>query len=339
MNNSSYIGYTQNISNNVNFYVDIIFLPICIIFNSLSIFVFTRSQFRNNKFSFLSCWLIVFQTISFIGFFLFSFPPTVGQNLLHKSNFSCKMMIFARRVSGQIASWAQTICTFETFLEVKYLNKFNLFKRKWLSLFLITILMLIFLSVINSTNLLYHLNYKDKNKTQIECIAPNFDTVSDIISILMRNFLPFFVMLILNILIAKNIIQSKKKFQTRRTKRREFHFIFTTISMNIIFTLFFTPLSITYIIRILYKYNSSSTAIQIATIQLVYNVNSALSFIYNALPFLINLLFNKLFKNQVIVIIEKSSLICKNLNQLRTKNDAILENINSKTRDTLSTFL
>ena len=344
MSDTSYIAYTQIISDYINFYSGIIFLPFGLVFNLFSIIVFTRAQFQNNKKSFLSCWLIVIQTISLaIGFFMTYFLECIGIQFRSKTDFSCKIMLFARRVANQSASWAQTICTIESFLQVKYLNKFNLFKRKWLSLFIITILMLLLLSIINATNLFYNLGLITiNNNTQIQCPASNMlilETISDTISILMRNFIPSFLMLILNILIAKDLIQSKNKFHARRTNKREFHFISSIISMNCIFFIFYTPLSVVYVVFDIYKFNSSTSATQTATVQLIYNITSVISYIYSTLPFFINLFFNKLFKNQVLVIIERFSLIFKILNSVRTKNEEKLDNINNKTRETLTTYI
>ena len=88
--------------------------------------------------------------------------------------------------------------------------------------------------------------------------------------------------------------------------------------MNCIFFVMYTPLSVAYIMLDIYKFQTSTNPVQLATIQMFYNITLAISFIYNALPFFINFAFNKLFRNEASVFIQKCLFIYKSPHQQTT---------------------
>ena len=219
MNEKSYIAYTVKIANDIVFYLSITCLPIGIISNLFSIFIFTRKNFRKNKMSHLSCWIILFDTASVIvGFTLTVFLPIIGVDLYKKSGYSCMILTYIRRILAQSASWSQAFCTFDRFLSIKYINQIDLLKKKGRNLFIITVIMVGVLSIINITNLNFKLESTNKNNvTQITCTASSVILLAaDLESILMRNFLPFSAMFILNVIVTKDFLQLKGKFENKK---------------------------------------------------------------------------------------------------------------------------
>ena len=314
MGDASYIALMEYISNQIKFYLSIIFIPTGLILNLFSMFIYRRRKFRNNQTAFLSSWLILFETISLIfGFLIFTYLPTIGIDLYTKSNYICKLLSFSRRMGAQCASWSQATCTLDRFLTLKFLNKFNLLKNKVRNMVIITIIMLISLSIINIGNIFYRLDYVNKNnKTQVSCsaaIVVLFTT--DLISILLRNILPFVLMMILNVIITIDFVKLKSKFDNKKGNKRQLQFTFTIICMNFISFVFYTPLSVVYVILNVYKLNPSISPVQIAKIQFAYNITTTVSFIYNALPFFINFAFNKLFRIETKVVIKNCLFIDK----------------------------
>ena len=319
MSGSSYIDYIEHISNNVKFYMSISFIPMGFVLNLFSIYVFTSRKLRNNKISYLSCWYISFETISIIfGFVLFVFLPTVNFNISLKSEFNCKVFTYIRRIIIHCSSWTQVTCTLDRFLSIKFLNKIDILKQKGRNLCVITLIIILSISIINISNLFYHFIYTGQNnETKITCNAnSNIKFTSDLISVVLRNILPFLVMLILNIIMAKDLIQSKSKFEQKNGNKRELQFTFTIICMNLIFFILNTPLSVVFIIQNIYKLNPSTSAVKLANIQLAYDVTLCVSFINNCLPFFINFAFNKLFKSEAILIIERLFFTLRPLRQL-----------------------
>ena len=323
ISNTSYTEYIFEIQRVLNIHLALAFLPFGILLNLFSIYVFTRKKFQNNKFSYLSIWLILVETNSVLtGFFPYKFLPAIGIDFYLSSELNCKILTYVRRICIQSASWSQVTCALDRFLSVKFPNKIDLLKNKWKNVFIITTLILCSLSIVNIGNLFYKLDSTLKNNiTQTACIATlEGYFVTDMLSVLMRNILPFTLMLSLNVIIAKEFIQSKNKLGKNSNNQREWQFTFTIICTNCIFFLLQIPLLVMYIIDNIYRIYPSSNENQKAAIVLALDIATFVSFLNNILPFCINVTFNKLFRSETRIIISKCLLIYKEPHRVISDN-------------------
>ena len=144
---------------------------------------------------------------------------------------------------------------------------------------------------------------------------------SDVFTDSLRNYLPFLLMVALNISMCRRFVSLKIRLDTaghNKLNRRDFQFTVGVISMNFIFAAFYTPLSIAYIIQDAYKYILPSTSPFMASVNMFWNITVTISYIYNSIKFFIFLSFYKLFRREVcdLLFLSKNKIS-------RTKNPTI----------------
>ena len=289
----------------------IIFFPLGIVLNLFSIFIFLRKKFQKNKVGFLNIILIISQTLGLIfGLLIYSLLPSIGFNLDIHSNINCKLLRYCRRIFGQFASWCQVLLTIDLFLFTKFSRKYRFFKKKR-NLLLSIIIIFIMLMIINIADLFYELKETTyNNKTYRKGCRSNSSTVmlfSRLPSILFRNWIPFCILMFLSIFIFKSLLDQRRKISHNHSIKKEIQFLITIIFMNTIFFFFYTPLSVIYIIDIFDDYlTKTAKYYSYEKFEYSFNLNTAakiamtISFIYYSLPFFINCIFNKLFRNEVL---------------------------------------
>jgi hypothetical protein len=107
------------------------------------------------------------------------------------------------------------------------------------------------------SNSIKNLTTNNQTKTVItltKSCTGTFDVlkVSDMISVILRTFAPFCLMITFNIILIKDLFLSK------RNLNREIRFTVTVLLLNISFLIFNGPLSVVYIIINLPNINSTS---------------------------------------------------------------------------------
>lgn len=147
----------------------------------------------------------------------------------------------------------------------------------------------------------------------------------DKFGVIFRTILPFTIILVSNSWLIKKFIASKQKMHrlsshsslqqqsnlisgestsiVKSPLSREYQFIFSVIVIDILFLIILLPLPISGVFFYLYtnKYFDHNKK-RIATVDLLYNFFYYLSACQFLLPFLVNLLFNKIFKAELVKI-------------------------------------
>lgn len=86
----------------------------------------------------------------------------------------------------------------------------------------------------------------------------------------------------------------------RRFLAREFHFTVSLVSMNVIYVVMVTPLSVLALIATVNRYSAEVSADFVKFIDVVYSYTLYGPYLYEALHFFIYLAFNKMFRQEIV---------------------------------------
>lgn len=185
------------------------------------------------------------------------------------------------------------------------------------------LVVLAFIAIANMPNLL---SYTINNNIIINnnpCVQANeARAAANIISILLRAYIPFTLMLVFDIVVFKKLRKSKRRVgviytgarnQLGHISNKEYNFIISTIFIDLTFIVFYTPVSIyvtATVVNLYIKWDSIVTA----GFNLFYNSAILFAYLYSALMFFIFLIFNRFFRHEVFNIFRLNKLF-PNLNQ------------------------
>ena len=119
---SSFKDMEASISSQVRFYFGVTVVPLSIVSNIVSIYLFSQKSLnKNTKNGYLNAFLCLFNVFALFNFFLFSqILPYVGINTTSSSYFSCTFFNIYRRWGLQSPSVQQVFITLLFFLNLKY---------------------------------------------------------------------------------------------------------------------------------------------------------------------------------------------------------------------------
>jgi hypothetical protein len=150
----------------------------------------------------------------------------------------------------------------------------------------------------------------ETNQTSVSCTAtPILLNITDVMNVILRSYLPFLIMLACNILLTRELIRSKKKMLKSDSFRREYNFTFTVIGMNIFFFILYTPWSVYYILNRIYNSSTPNLSqVIIERINLLRSISFSFAYLNNASVFVVNAIFNKLFRKELFGLFKRSKL-------------------------------
>ena len=326
MSNSSeiaYIRYMIKLNDDLNIYFTLIGSGIGIVGNLLSIAVFSRLIFHQKT---NMAFLYIIQCLCDLSLLLITLlivrgsPLIFGVQFYSLSDSWCKAWAFLRRFTIHISSWMIVLTTFDRFTFVIYENRRFGFIRDKRVLALIILLMFTFLAVCDLGNLFYFI---DPKLILLNC-SGNYATVlaTDVISLLLRTYIPLTLMLVFNIIMLRKIFKSRRRVKNMRTtttslnsqqsshiSRKEQQFTFAVISYDVIFFIDKLPITVYYV---LYDINLYSGAFKNTSFYIYYsfllNVFLNISMFDQIFSFFMNLAFNKIFRHELLRFIRCASL-------------------------------
>ena len=311
-NDSSTTAYTDSLdslSSDISFYVSVTILPLSC-FNLVGIAIYSQQKFRNDSTAYLFIWQLSLHTLSCIfGSTIKNFLPRIGLNLQVGSEFSCKFFAFMRRLLSAAGSFAQCFVTVDTFVNVRFPRRFDRLSKNRPSVTLVIFIMLIFLSVM-STGALFTTRadevtlFGNVTTKTYSCNSSQIVSIeSDIMQIMLRNTVPLITMVSLSWLIYQEISKSKRsanQINGQNGENKEKKFLISVMAFNFIFFICFMPSSATYILHDVYKYYVPNSAVITAQLTLATNIADSLSYLYEAMPFIWMMIFNKVFRSEVL---------------------------------------
>lgn len=319
MNSSKYLDsrvnyfiWALNGTKDCIYFSNLIMVPIGLVLNLITILIYSRKKFKKNTMG-LYCCIIAFTDISalIVGFFEF-FGLSINNDFNIVSEFSCKLLNYMTRLTFQMSAWLHVFLSLDRLISIKYLSKkLNPFKnRKFICLILV--FLFIINCLLNMPSLYLHLIQTNQNITLFENLTIAYETVQctslsnvvlilrDSVTILFRIVLPFILTLVINILLIKSLIESKRKIKTEQSLKREHSFAITLIAMNIFFLINLLPLATTLIILFMIRYDN----LKLVGATFAFAIAYYISILNNVMPFCIHLKFNRLFYKEFTFVLK-----------------------------------
>ena len=179
--------------------------------------------------------------------------------------------------------------------------------------------------IVNMTNLMTYPVTSSSNKTSCS-MSNDISIATNLIANVMRVFIPFGLMLTLNILIIYRLKQSKIKVgvsnvmqiasqqQSKQTERqltnKEFRFMVSTLIIDFVFLFFYLPMGVSYIIATYNQFNTSITgdSYSNAVYNLFNNISQLIAMAHTSVLFFVFVIFNRYFRLELIYLLRLQKL-------------------------------
>ena len=128
---------------------------------------------------------------------------------------------------------------------------------------------------------------------------------SGIASLLFRNFIPFIIMFIFNVLIIFHVYQNHLKLNKTYRARGHKHFFISIMTINLLFFILYLPWSIAQIIVLVQFFFTARNVTQSVNPGIIffYNVGWSVSYLNYIFPFFVYIKFNRLFRTELFAIV------------------------------------
>lgn len=314
--NQEYL-FIYTIIGKIGYYEELVSFPIGIIGYLISIFIFTRpslNQKSNTGFLFMIlCIINLIKIIDQIRVRIqncFIKVDSANNSFIVIEQSTPIIVSFIFKVIYQSLPWTQALISFDRLIAVfSPVKGARLMNKKWI-LFSIILGLLVF---ITSANSVYFLNITapSRNNTSIKITVSNEkqpNMIHGYIEILMSVFIPYMIILLLDIMVIVRLRRSRVKIGSRQTannRSRSFRFMVNTILIDLIYLIFILP---NLILDVLYfiKYDRYSKLF------VVFAVFAQLK-IYCKLFFVLFFIFNRIFRQEFISIF-KSNRFFRHIN-------------------------
>jgi hypothetical protein len=339
---SSQLSNINSATNSIVYYSTIITLPIGIIGNLFSFYIYTRPNLnKKTNTGFIFAWFCLLNLVLILYFsFVFRSSSLFGYNVILPTPCSLNYIVYMLRSIWCCVPWIQVLASFDRFIFVVYPLKKHVMSKKWV-LCLILLGILLFVVAINSANIV--------TVTTTRTTASGFvitfcsqtadaNIATTVLTIVSRIYIPFAFMLTLNLIVLRRLRQSKikvgvanvtrmgqQKNQPGQLSSKEYKFIVSMLIIDITFFVFYTPLAVT---MTLYSVSTIHTtlfdSVTDAWIFLVYSTAQALALIYSVSSFFIFAVFNRYFRGEVIAVLHLKRFLPRVFNEsISVLNDTL----------------
>lgn len=342
-----YVRRITEVSDKISFYYLIIIIPFGFITNILSVFIYTRPSInKETNTSFLYMCLSIVNIISLLNYtFIVRSRNVFGYTV----QMTCGIADFLRRNIFNSTSWIQPIISLDRFLFVFYpIKSKQLGKKKYI--LLLMSLVLVFIMITNITNLMsYPVIKTTLNKITNETVMTKsceqtkpVSLATDFIAILMRLYIPLFIMISLNSLVIKRLYDSKKKVKHSSGRanananlsknvnqnafsNKDYKFVASTLIMDFIFWIFYAPVSINITLNIVNTFTGIfRDPRSSANYRLYSNLSQLFAFTYHSTCIFLFIAFNSYYKKEFYSFFKIdtriSSLVLRKQNDSKTKS-------------------
>ena len=311
--NSEYIidaEVLKSFNTNILYNLTVIILPVSLFFNTLTILVFLRKQFKNSTNGFQNITLNIVNNLVLIFIFVIYYTKSKGNDIRSHSTFVCQSLSFIVRALVQLSSWIYVITVSERLIWISYPLEYRRFKYKKEALTLAVLLAFFFLCGLNSPNFWLKLVVTQTNSSANQTLNGMVCTgdaqvieIRDTVVILFRMILPFILTLLLNIVLIVKLIRVKKMLTNRDTfMLRECKFALTLIVLNVLFILTLIPT----IIALIYSNMMTNIPEMVNFVRHLSQLISSYNYCFN---FFINLITNAMFRREFIKIFNLNKLL------------------------------
>ena len=256
--------------------------------NSITIFIMAKPEMRRvSIFRYLMISMINDCLVLFTMWF-FTFPQIFQNN-----SIGCKLSTYLSTLVYNYSGWIMVASLVDRFFKVKYPTKKFHNQNKFHSLVLIiTFTILIFLSIPNYS-------YYDIYESICITTDANVEFYVELSGALIGVIIPFFLMIIITIMIGHSLIKKRKNIQNRKELKKEIRLIKMMISMSLFFLICNLPYFIQQLIHDTLSFHNQNLFNSDYIFNFVFNATNQVTFIYNSFGFFVCLLTNNIFRNYV----------------------------------------
>jgi hypothetical protein len=313
------------ISNQVTTYVVVCAMPVGVILNSFAFYVFSRPTLNMTNMGLLNRIQLGVDIIVLLSnILLFRTSVLFNFNLYTVHDLICKSLSVYRRSILHISSFTNAFITFDRFVYVHCWSKFKLMKKKRNLFYCLAVIyfLVVCANIVNAfmyleekmtiININYSLAINETfvvNSTKAVvtisrvCTSTfEVDLASDIMTLLLRTYIPITFMMSFNFIIIKDMYKSKSKANIK-TSRKETQFTLTVIFSNVIFMIFYIPLLVSYILNYVYLFSGHDDSVYKINLDFFYNIALIYAYFYQIFESIIMMLTNNLFRREVYILL------------------------------------
>lgn len=312
--NQTIVAYVNDLNNQVTYYFSVVSSAIGLPTNIFSAWIFIIIMKKNKTSMGFLCLIQSIVDFFYLLLLLLVLRPTpllFAQNFYNSSDLSCKILMFMRRFIAHASCVVTLVITFDRLIAVccssQAFSKFM--KRKSVLLGLILGFFL-FMALVDIPNLFFYLSSNGKN--QICTADPNIIISADLIAILLRTYIPFVIMAIMNFFIIRKMKKSSRvSLKQTNQSRKENHFTNAVIAYDGFFLICSLPISVFFIIYDFYLISGAFKADPVlgAVYNFWFNIFLNISYGKQFLTFFMNVFFNKVFWYETKLFFSKNSIV------------------------------
>jgi hypothetical protein len=320
-----YVNYLNWLSNQMNFWLQLITVPLGIFFNLTSLYIFSRPRLNRTNMGFFYLNITTWNTIALLfSFFLIDSKVVFGYDLSIINDISCASVWFLRRFVRFVSPWLEVLVTVDRYIFICHTNKFRFLKSKFYLSIIIAIICICLL--LQSVPNLYYKIYisnevKNISNQSILIITKECKTtkeialIGDLLPLFIKVLIPMVIMIILSVLLMRKVKEKKIKKKNIKNSNsissKEMQFAITIIGMNATFIAINLPLSFMNSFRSIYnnllaKQINSTLATTI--INFLYSLSFQIANFYYSFMIFSYLIFNKLYMNEILDLFRMSKL-------------------------------
>lgn len=363
-----WILFYTRLAGQIDLFFNAICTPVGILSNLAAYYIYSRPNLNHCNIGILSRCLCVINIITlFYALFIQQSYQLFGFDFSTYSDTSCQFLMYSRRLIRAFPPMMETLITVDRFVFIVLpCSLVARFLAQRANLAFIIYVIIFFYMLIHIENLYYYIHTSSVNDTASSsfiqhrhhptnltnrlCVAPyNIVLAGDVIMILLRSFIPITIMLILNWLIvrklmnsrkviAKNLIRSSNNIlkrdsvcttiNKRNSTKREARLTKSIILMNVTFIIFNVPTSIVYAIRHAYLISDATTELDLIKLEFAWTIGFNLTTLYYASFFVLSLYFNKLFRVEARQIMHPPTAKVNPIISTTTAADSNISNAN-----------
>lgn len=272
-----------------------------VITNTLCLIVFMQKKFRSTSTGFyLPCLAVadLAQTYLILGYYVQEFDILIAT----VSNFFCKLQNFLGSTLPLLPSWVLVVIAVDRFISVSFVQYSSILNKRSTKISVITCLVLI-VCLINSVQFYLYRLVTVNNSSATVCTVPKeYMAITAqfkmYICVMMTTGLPFFIMTGANVLTTCKLMRSKKQVlaKNKNGMKKEMKFGATMIALNVLFSVFNTPVC-TLFVLIKYSFVSSDSY------SFAFFALGFFRYAHSCLQFFLYLSVNRIFRSEFIRLV------------------------------------
>ena len=293
------------------FYSKLVLIPIGIVGNIISLFIFTRPSFNQKTNTGLLYTLFCgINLITIVYEAAFKYKNGFTEFSIHLPRST---ELYIENILFESLSWVQVIISVDRFIAVLYPVKGVRFMSKKSVLFFIMLVLLIVIIAINTPFFVRatQISINEYNQTVTKSILTfKVGIINYYIRNFMRFYIPYLIMVIVDVMVIIRLKGSKTRLNQRLNSNfsiRSSRFTRNTILIDLIYLVFNIPSTSFSNYQIIY-YSLLYAGIDVELLPSPYNeilgvLLPSLSYYYLSLIFLLFIAFNRIFRSEFIKIL------------------------------------